>query len=126
MFETRSLELDFERSASYCVDVGAGLGWPGIYLAQVMGCNVILVDLPLVGLQAALERAAADGLRQRCRAVLADGALLPLRNGTFDALSHSDVLCCMSAKVSILRACRWVARAGAKMAFPFSSRSVAI
>src|SRR4030081_3613023 len=49
------------------LDVGAGAGWPGLYLAQVTGCDVVLADLPVVGLQIALERAAAAGFRGRCK-----------------------------------------------------------
>jgi len=99
------------------LDLGAGSGWPGLYLAQFVGCNVVLVDLPLVGLRFALERAAADGLKPRCHAIVANGATLPFRDAVFDAISHSDVLCCLEAKLSVLQACRRAARAGAKMAF---------
>jgi len=35
----------------------------------------------------------------------------------FDAVSHSDVLCCLEPKLSVLQACRRAARASAKMAF---------
>ena len=99
------------------LDVGAGAGWPGLYFAQVSGCDLVLADLPFVGVQIALGRAAADGFAERCGAVVADGAALPFREGSFDALSHSDVLCCMPAKLSMLQACRRVARAGARMVF---------
>jgi SAM-dependent methyltransferase len=99
------------------LDLGAGSGWPGLYLAHVTGCDVVLADLPVVGLQIALERAAADGVAERCRAVVADGARLPFGESSFDALSHSDVLCCMPAKLSMLEACRRVAREGARMVF---------
>jgi len=111
------------------LDVGAGSGWPGLYLAQLLGCHVVLVDLPLVGLRVALQRAAADGLEMRCRTIVADGAALPFRDGSFDAVTHSDVLCCLEAKLAVLQACRRVARAAAKMAFsviaPASSLSAA-
>src|SRR6185369_10553488 len=43
------------------LDVGAGSGWPGLYLAQRSGCDVVLLDLPLAALRIALERATADG-----------------------------------------------------------------
>jgi len=92
-------------------------GWPGLYLAQVTECDVVLTDVPVVGLQIALERAAADGFEARCRAVVADGAKLPFRESSFDALSHSDVLCCMPAKLSMLQACRRVACTDARMVF---------
>src|SRR5437764_11129173 len=99
------------------LDVGAGSGWPALFLAQTTGCEATLVDLPLTGLRVAVERAVTDGLAQRCRAVVADGAALPFDDGSFDAVSHSDVLCCLCAKLATLQACRRAARAGAKMVF---------
>jgi SAM-dependent methyltransferase len=99
------------------LDVGAGSGWPGLYLAQLTGCDIVMVDLPLAALRIARERAAKDGLIGRCEAVAADGASLPFGDASFDALSHSDVLCCTPDKVGVLRACRRVARDGAKMVF---------
>jgi ubiquinone/menaquinone biosynthesis C-methylase UbiE len=99
------------------LDVGAGAGWPGLYLAQATGCDVVLADVPVVGLQIALERAAADGFGERCRVVVADGAALPFGESSFDAVSHSDVLCCMPAKLAMLQACRSVACTGARMVF---------
>ena len=99
------------------LDVGAGIGWPGLYLAQITGCDLVLVDLPLAVLQIALERATADNLSERCGVVAADAAALPFKDASFDALSHSDVLCCTPDKLAVLRGCRRVARAGAKMVF---------
>jgi SAM-dependent methyltransferase len=113
----RIAELLELRPGVRLLDVGAGAGWPGLYLAHVTGCDVVLADLPVVGLQIALERAAADGIKARCRAVVADGATLPFGESSFDALSHSDVLCCMPAKLSMLQACRRVACEGARMVF---------
>ena len=105
------------RPGAKLLDVGAGSGWPGLYLAQLTGCDVVMVDLPLAAIRIARERAAADGLAQRCQAVVADGAALPFRDASFDALSHSDVLCCTPDKLGMLRACRRIARDGARMAF---------
>ena len=105
------------RSGIKLLDLGAGSGWPGLYLAQLTGCDVVMVDLPLASLRIARERAAADGLTQRCDAVAADGAALPFRDASFDALNHSDVLCCTPDKLGVLRACRRVARDGSRMAF---------
>jgi len=105
------------RPGVHLLEVGAGSGWPGLYLAHRTGCAVTLADVPLVGLRVAIERAAADGLARRCAAVGADGAKLPFRDRAFDAVSHSDVLCCMPAKVDMLRECRRVVREGARMQF---------
>jgi hypothetical protein len=33
------------------LDVGAGSGWPGLYLAEQSGCDLALIDLPLSGLK---------------------------------------------------------------------------
>src|ERR1700694_1512386 len=113
----RIAELLGLRPGVRLLDVGAGAGWPGLYLAQVSGCDVVLADLPVVGLQIALERAAADGFEERCGVVVADGAALPFGESSFEALSHSDVLCRMPAKLSMLQACRRVACTGARMVF---------
>ena len=99
------------------LEVGAGSGWPGLYLARTTGCDVALVDMPLAGLRIAARRAALDGLDGACWIALADGAALPFGNGTFDAVSHSDVLCCLDAKLPVLRACRRVIRSGGRMVF---------
>ena len=99
------------------LDVGAGSGWPGLYLAQRTGCDVTLADVPIAGLRVAIERARNDGLTDRCLTVAADGAKLPFRDCAFDAVSHSDVLCCMPAKLDLLRECRRVARPSARMEF---------
>ncbi len=99
------------------LDIGAGSGWPALYLATISGCDVTLSDIPMSGLRAAVARASLDGLGARCQAVAADGANLPFADASFDALSHSDVLCCMPGKLSMLSECRRVARSKARMAF---------
>ena len=55
------------------LEVGAGSGWPGLYLAGTTGCDVALVDLPLEGLRITAERAAADGLAGACWIAVAGG-----------------------------------------------------
>jgi SAM-dependent methyltransferase len=99
------------------LDVGSGSGWPGLFLAQLTGCEVIVVDIPLPALRVALERAAADGQSERCGVISADGAALPFKDASFDALSHSDLLCCTPDKLGVLRACRRVVRDGAATVF---------
>ena len=99
------------------LEVGVGSGWPGLYLARLTGCDVALVDLPLEGLRIATERALADRLAGVCWTVIADGGALPFKAGWFDAASHSDVLCCLAAKLPVLKACRWAVRTGGTMVF---------
>jgi cyclopropane fatty-acyl-phospholipid synthase-like methyltransferase len=99
------------------LDVGAGSGWPALYLAKKSGCDVALVDLPLSGLRIASQRALDDGVSQSCWIALADAASLPFGDANFDAVSHSDALCCLREKRAVLEACRRVIRDGELMAF---------
>lgn len=75
------------------LDVGAGRGWPGLYLAATTGCAVVLTDLPAEGLVLARDRARADGFLDRVTACAASASALPFARETFDAVVHSDVLC---------------------------------
>ena len=99
------------------LDVGAGAGWPGLYLARITGCDLILVDVPLEGIRIAAARAVAEQLAGECWGIVADAAALPLQSGGFDAIGHSDVLCCLESKLSVLKECRRVIRVGGRMAF---------
>jgi len=99
------------------LELGAGSGWPGLFLAATTACDVALVDLPLEGLRIAKERAAAEPPPGACWIAQADGAALPFAAASFDAISHSDVLCCLAPKRSVLAECRRVIRPGGIMAF---------
>ncbi len=81
------------RPGKCLLDVGAGSGWPGLYLARTTGCDVALVDLPFEGIRTASLRAARDRVDDRCWTVVGDGRALPFRDGSFDAITHCDVLC---------------------------------
>ncbi len=84
--------LDLTRSKRL-LDVGAGRGWPGLYLSKSSGCQVVLADLPLVALSEAGRRARKDRVHNRSQGVAASGINLPFRPRSFDALVHSVVLC---------------------------------
>ncbi len=99
------------------LEVGAGSGWPGLYLAGTTGCDAILVDLPFEGIKIAAERVASEGLAGICWLAVADGTALPLKSGCFDAVIHSDVLCCLREKILVLKECRRVLGADGKMVF---------
>ncbi len=99
------------------LEIGAGSGWPALYLAGQTGCDVTLTDLPLEGIRIAAGRAARDRLAGTCLAVVADAAHLPFRDHCFDVINHSDVLCCLVQKREVLAECRRVVRPGGRMAF---------
>lgn len=99
------------------LEIGAGSGWPALYLARASGCEAVLTDLPLGGLGIARERAARDEVSDRCLAACADGACLPFADESFEAINHSDVLCCLIEKRKVLSECLRVMRPGGRMAF---------
>jgi 2-polyprenyl-3-methyl-5-hydroxy-6-metoxy-1,4-benzoquinol methylase len=74
------------------LDVGAGAGWPGVYLAERTGCRVFLTDVPVDGIRTAAARAARQGVFETCSFAAASGTHLPFRARTFDAVVHTDVL----------------------------------
>ena len=121
-YTTRAQADDLARRLSLghrdrVADIGAGSGWPGLYLSTTTGCSVVGSDLPLDGLRRAQARVAADGLTGRAAYVVATGRRQPLRPGSFDAVIHTDVLCCLTPKLSVLRACRRLLRPGGRIAF---------
>ena len=77
------------------LDIGAGAGWPGLYLALQTGCAVTLLDLPETGLRLAEARAETDGMTLQLSTIQGDAADMPFSSESFTAISHSDVLCCL-------------------------------
>jgi methylase of polypeptide subunit release factors len=75
------------------LDVGTGRGWPGLYLAQQTGCEVVGTDLPVEALTRARRRAHIEDIEHRVEVVVAGGADQPFRPRSFDAIVHTDVLC---------------------------------
>lgn len=105
------------RPGQRLLDLGAGSGWPGLYLAASSGCDIALVDLPAEGLVIAAARARADRLRGVCDIAAADGRALPYGDKRFDAITHSDVLCCLPGKQAVLAECRRTIADGGSMIF---------
>lgn len=96
------------RAGFSLLEIGAGTGWPGIYLAERTGCDVTLLDIPFGSLKLANQRATEENIQDRCRPVAASGSALPFIDGSFDAVGHSDVLCCLPDKLGMLQECRRV------------------
>jgi ubiquinone/menaquinone biosynthesis C-methylase UbiE len=113
-FLVSSLNLD---SNTRLLEVGSGAGWPGLYLSTESGCNVTMLDMPLIALKQAKERAEHDNIIEQVEFVNASGASLPFSDASFDRLSHCDVLCCLPEKQQMLEECRRIAATGARMTF---------
>lgn len=99
------------------LEVGCGSGWPGLYISRITGCRVTILDMPFVAIELAAERAASDRMLERVDLVNASGTALPFAAGTFDRVSHSDVLCCLPDKFDLLRECRRVVSDAGRMHF---------
>ena len=56
-------------ASHHLLDIGAGAGWPGLYLALQTGCAVTLLDLPEIGLRLAEARPEADGMTSQLSAL---------------------------------------------------------
>lgn len=102
---------------SKLLEVGAGTGWPGLYMATLSNCNVTLLDIPISSLKYANQRAIEEGADSNCQSVAASGAALPFAARSFDSIAHSDVLCCLAAKLEMLKECRRAIRDAGKMLF---------
>jgi cyclopropane fatty-acyl-phospholipid synthase-like methyltransferase len=88
------------RPGERLLELGSGSGWPGLHLAKISGCALVMTDLPAdgepppgEGLRQALRRATADGLRERCAVVAANGRHLPFATGIFNVVVSADVMC---------------------------------
>ena len=104
----------------HLLEVGAGSGWPGLYMARTSQCDVTLTDLHPGSLAMASRRAARDRVEGQSgihRFAVAEGGALPFPAASFDAIVHSDVLCCLADKAAVLSACRRVIGKDGSMAF---------
>lgn len=99
------------------LEVGAGSGWPALYFAAEFGCDTTLTDVPEEALHIAADRVAREPPGCRISLTVADGACLPFSAAHFDAVSHSDVLCCLAPKRRVLEECRRVIRPRGTMVF---------
>jgi SAM-dependent methyltransferase len=98
------------------LDLGAGRGWPGSRIAALSGCDLVTVDLPLTALREAREHMRRRAPGRAGAEVCGDGARLPFRDACFQAVTHADVLCWLTRKLSVLRECRRVLERGGRVA----------
>lgn len=73
-------------------DLGAGAGWPGVYIAARSGSDVVISDLAVSGMIAGRERAKERGVETTAE-VAASATDVPFADASFDGVTHSDLLC---------------------------------
>jgi len=74
------------------LDVGAGTGWPGLYIGAKTGCEVVLTEVQRSAMSAAAAGATKQGLAGMCAFAAASGKHLPFQPRSFGAIVHTDVL----------------------------------
>jgi cyclopropane fatty-acyl-phospholipid synthase-like methyltransferase len=105
------------RPGMLLLDVGSGAGWPGLHIASVTGCDVVLSDQPRPALQRALRHGSRANLDGRCSAVQMTATTFPFAAGMFDGIVHTDVMCCLGNKLAVLKAMRRLLKPSGRMAF---------
>lgn len=80
------------------LDVAAGTGTSGIFLAERFGCEVVGIDFSGKSVQEANRRALAAGLAERVSFRWADAEQLPFADGSFDAIICECSVCLLPDK----------------------------
>jgi SAM-dependent methyltransferase len=79
--------------SSRLLDVACGSGGPAVHLARLTGCGIVGVELYAEAVASGARLAVEAGLESRAQFVRADAnQMLPLADGTFDALLCIDAI----------------------------------
>lgn len=73
------------------LELGSGAGWPGLYIARETRSKVVLSDVPWEGVAWGCHRGHAEMISVDAVACLA--TKIPFRDGSFEGVTHSDVMC---------------------------------
>lgn len=101
----------------HVLDVGCGVGFTPVYLAQKIGCRVTAVDIREGMVARANARFIQEGVADRVTARVADGQALPFDANTFDVVIGESVVAFFPDKVAGLREWLRVTRPGGIVAF---------
>jgi ubiquinone/menaquinone biosynthesis C-methylase UbiE len=109
---------------SQVLDVAAGRGTSGIFLAQRFGCTVVGVDYSAQNVALAAEAAALAGARDRVTFREEDAERLQaFGDGTFDAVVCECALCTFPDKPAAAQAMARVLRPGGRLGLSDLTRS---
>lgn len=97
------------------LDVAAGAGTSGIFLAERFGCEVVGVDFSQKNVEAANRAALEMGLAERASFRWADAERLPFADGSFDAIVCECSLCLFPSKQVAVNECARVLVSGGQV-----------
>lgn len=113
--------LQLEQGGAF-IELGCGLGGPGLWIARETGATVTGIDISPVALTYARARSLSAVGAGRAQYLVADAARLPIRDGTYRAALGIDVFQCLSDKPSVLAEVARVLRPGGRLAFTTRGR----
>jgi sarcosine/dimethylglycine N-methyltransferase len=105
------------RAASRVLDICAGLGGPGRFLASRRGCRVVGVELNASRALGMARLSRLVGLEALVGVIRADATALPFRSAAFDACVSQEGLLHIADKAAVLAEARRVLAAGGRLAF---------
>lgn len=104
--------------SSNVLEIGSGSGGPALFLAQVIGCKVIGLDVNEFGVNNSNELARKRDLDSLARFQLADASQpLPFAQDTFDAVISNDAMCHVPKRLEVLQEWHRVLKPGGQMLF---------
>ena len=98
------------------VDLGCGLGGPGLWLAAATSTSVMGVDISHVALRHARKRSLASSDVRGARYLVADASRFPFRDGSLRGALAIGVLQCLSHKSAALAELARTLQPGARLA----------
>lgn len=105
------------RAGMRVLDVCAGLGGPGRYLAWKYGCRVVGVERHAARCAGAVALTARLGLDDRVAIVQGDATALALEPAAFDAALSQEAFLHIADKAALLGGCHRALRDGGRLAF---------
>jgi ubiquinone/menaquinone biosynthesis C-methylase UbiE len=113
--------LHLEQGGTF-IELGCGLGGPGLWIAKETGATVTGIDISAVALQYARTRSVSYIGAGRANYLVADAARLPIRGGTYRAALGIDVFQCLPDKQAAFAEVGRVLRPGGHLAFTTRER----
>jgi ubiquinone/menaquinone biosynthesis C-methylase UbiE len=105
-------------ASSDALEIGSGAGGCALHFAATIDCRVTGIDLNSHGIHAAEDMTRARQLADRARFMTHDASTpFPFSDETFDAAYSNDAFCHIPNRLSLLRECRRVLKAGARLLF---------
>jgi SAM-dependent methyltransferase len=113
--------LQLEQGGAF-IELGCGLGGPGLWIAREIGANVTGIDISAVALTYARARSLSFVDADRANYLVADAARLPIRDGTYRAALGIDVFQCLPDKPRVFAEVCRVLRPGGRLVFTTRER----